>query len=463
MHSTISDSEEGDFAETVHSLIQFSTSDEKKKKKKRKRDVASGDTDQSTAADLAPESDPSVASPTSESKKAKENGHELVEKTNHSKERRRENSANAHDVEGVEPKKKKKKKDAMASKVTTTEQQGYVVGSLSNLFGTSSASTSSLNGGEISIPKGETVIKPKSQPIVEEKSSLVEQSKHHKRIEESRTDRVKQRENRKKAREQRMTLDEKKRTLFVGNAPLSMDERACKKIFSQYGSIESVRMRSVMPNKQSISKRVAHIAHDFHEKQTSVNFYVKYKEEESVQKALAYNGTIVERHRIRVDTCMSKAEYDRKLTVFVGNLPLDANEDELAELFEENVGGVSFARCVKDQAIGMGKGFAFVVFKSPSSVPLALGLTGLQFHKRELRITKVMKKAKVMKIQKAKRKSGGGAQDDQNLTKGQLLKINKFKFSTRKSNEDQRPVLKKKARKAIQRKKQGRQSKSLMQ
>ncbi|VDN34769.1 unnamed protein product, partial [Cylicostephanus goldi] len=50
--------------------------------------------------------------------------------------------------------------------------------------------------------------------------------------------------------------------------------------------------------------------------------------------------------------------------LLLGNLPLDANEDELADLFEENVGGVSFARCVKDQATGMGKGFAFVVFKA---------------------------------------------------------------------------------------------------
>ncbi|KIH47101.1 hypothetical protein ANCDUO_22842 [Ancylostoma duodenale] len=259
-----------------------------------------------------------------------------------------------------------------------------------------------------------------------------------------------------------MTLEEKKRTLFVGNAPIPMDERDCKKLFSQYGPIESVRMRSVMPTKETITKRIAHISHNFHEKQTSVNFYVKFKDEESVQKALAYNGTILDRHRIRVDTCTSKAEYDRKLTVFVGNLPLDANEDELADLFEENVGGVSFVRCVKDQTTGMGKGFAFVVFESASSVPLALSMTGLQFQKRDLRITKVMKKAKIARVQLAKKKSGESNQTGPTLTKEQSAKIEKFKFSTRKLNEDKRPGLKKKARKAIQRKKQGKQSKSLM-
>lgn len=46
-------------------------------------------------------------------------------------------------------------------------------------------------------------------------------------------------------------------------------------------------MRNVMPAKETITKRIAHISHSFHEKQTSVNFYVKFKDEESVKKALA--------------------------------------------------------------------------------------------------------------------------------------------------------------------------------
>ncbi|EPB75825.1 hypothetical protein ANCCEY_05065 [Ancylostoma ceylanicum] len=356
-----------------------------------------------------------------------------------------------------DPEEKKKRSSVEPSQTTITQQPegDYVVGSLSKLFG-GSPSTSTQANESTPIFKGETVIKPKKQkkeqaqePINDEIESQDEPKQ------EKAKDRVQQRENRKRAHEQRMTLEEKKRTLFVGNAPISMDERECKKLFSQYGPIESVRMRSVMPTKETITKRIAHISHNFHDKQKSLNFYVKFKDEESVQKALAYNGTILDRHRIRVDTCTSKAEYDRKLTVFVGNLPLDANEDELADLFEENVGGVSFVRCVKDQTTGMGKGFAFVVFKSASSVPLALSMTGLQFQKRDLRITKVMKKAKIAKVQLAKKKSGKSNQNGPTLTKEQSAKIEKFKFSTRKTNEGKRPGLKKKARKAIQRKKQG--------
>uniref|UniRef100_A0A7I4YPM9 RNA recognition motif domain containing protein n=1 Tax=Haemonchus contortus TaxID=6289 RepID=A0A7I4YPM9_HAECO len=354
---------------------------------------------------------------------------------------------------------KKKKKSTVVATVTTKQPEGeYVAGSLSRIFGGSSAPPQSET---VPIIKGETVIRPKMKKAKEESKADTESPEPSSKQEPENkwSDRVQQRENRKK--EQRMTLDEKKRTIFVGNAPLSMDERSCKKLFSQYGLIESVRMRSVMPPKQTITKRIAHISHSFHEKQNSLNFYVKFKDEESVKKALSYNGTIVDRHRVRVDTCTTKADYDRKLTAFVGNLPLDVKDDELAEFFEENVGGVSFVRCVRDSSSGMGKGIGFVVFKSPSSLPLALSLTGVEYQKRELRITKVMRKAKVAKVQQARKKSS--STQGPKLNKNQEEKINKYKFSTKKTQQNERPVLKKKARKAIQKKKSGKPVKSLMQ
>nr|CDJ98378.1 RNA recognition motif domain containing protein [Haemonchus contortus] len=354
---------------------------------------------------------------------------------------------------------KKKKKSTVVATVTTKQPEGeYVAGSLSRIFGGNSAPALSET---VSIIKGEAVIRPKMKKAKEESKADTESPDPNSKQEPGNKwkDRVQQRENRKK--EQRMTLDEKKRTIFVGNAPLSMDERSCKKLFSQYGSIESVRMRSVMPPKQTITKRIAHISHAYHEKQNSLNFYVKFKDEESVKKALSYNGTIVDRHRVRVDTCTTKADYDRKLTAFVGNLPLDVKDDELAEFFEENVGGVSFVRCVRDSSSGMGKGIGFVVFKSPSSLPLALSLTGVEYQKRELRITKVMRKAKVAKVQQARKKSS--STQGPKLDKNQEEKINKYKFSTKKTQHNERRVLKKKARKAIQKKKSGNPAKSLMQ
>ncbi|VDM51996.1 unnamed protein product, partial [Angiostrongylus costaricensis] len=257
------------------------------------------------------------------------------------------------------------------------------------------------------IIEGETVIKPKKH-----KKDISDNTIESKDLEvQGMTSKPKD------PREERMNLEEKKRTIFVGNAPLTMDEKSCKKLFSHYGKIESVRMRCIFPSKETVSKRIAHLS-----LLVSVVLHIIH----ALYLFLfgLSNGTILERHRIRVDTCTSKANYDRKLTVFVGNIPLDANEDDLANLFEENIGDVSFVRCVKDQSTGMGKGFAFVVFKSPTSVQLALSATGLHFQKRELRIMKVMKKRKIS--------TKKDSQAVQNLTKEQSTKIDQYKFSTRK-------------------------------
>ncbi|KAK6019529.1 hypothetical protein OSTOST_14835 [Ostertagia ostertagi] len=58
-------------------------------------------------------------------------------------------------------------------------------------------------------------------------------------------------------------------------------------------------------------------------------------------------------------------------------------------------------------------------------------MSGVEYQKRELRISKVAKKAKIAKIQQARKKSGGAQQPK--LNKDQEEKINKFKFSTKKA------------------------------
>ncbi|KAJ1364365.1 hypothetical protein KIN20_024451 [Parelaphostrongylus tenuis] len=66
---------------------------------------------------------------------------------------------------------------------------------------------------------------------------------------------------------------------------------------------------------------------------------------------------------------------------------------------------------------------------------------------------KVMKKNKIAKLQSTRK-------DDEaspSLTKEQSNKVDQYKFSTRKSQNAKHPPLKKKARKAIQRKKSGNQ------
>merc|ERR1712238_555793 len=82
--------------------------------------------------------------------------------------------------------------------------------------------------------------------------------------------------------------------------------------------------------------------------------------------------------------------FDRKKSVFVGNLPKNAGEADLRKVFEQ-CGEVSAVRVVRDTVTKYCKGIAFVLFKERSAVPLALEYWGTNIRGREIRVSKVEK------------------------------------------------------------------------
>lgn len=69
------------------------------------------------------------------------------------------------------------------------------------------------------------------------------------------------------------------------------------------------------------------------------------------------------------------AEQREKRTIFVYHLSIRTTEKEVAMFFKE-VGKIRDVRLIKDRFTGKSKGFGYVEFVDPSSVQLALGLTG---------------------------------------------------------------------------------------
>ncbi|OZC08049.1 hypothetical protein X798_04941 [Onchocerca flexuosa] len=185
-----------------------------------------------------------------------------------------------------------------------------------------------------------------------------------------------------------VTMEENIRTIFVGNAPLSSTRKGIKKLFSQFGVVESVRLHCIVSNEKITKKR--NIPSDVR----SLTFYVKFKDAKSTEAALALNGEKYDGNLLRVDSCCIKRKYSSRTTVFVGNLPYDVSENELIAHFETS-GNVSFARIVRDSKTGSGKGFAFVAFKESEAVQFALQLDGSIFKKRRLRVKRVQKKNKI--------------------------------------------------------------------
>lgn len=184
------------------------------------------------------------------------------------------------------------------------------------------------------------------------------------------------------------------RTVFVGNLPVTCKKKKLKSFFKEYGQIESVRFRSVMPAEGTLTKKLAAIKRKFHPDQKSINAYVVFKDESSAAKALQRNGAqIAEGFRIRVDIASETTSRDKR-SVFVGNLPYKVEEAALEEHFLD-CGDIVAVRILRNPLTGVGRGFGYVLFENTDAVHLALKLNNSELMGRKLRVMRSVNKEKL--------------------------------------------------------------------
>ena len=208
------------------------------------------------------------------------------------------------------------------------------------------------------------------------------------------------------------------RTIFVGNLAETTTKKHLKKRFRPYGDIESIRFRSQILKKDSrVPRRVAAAAGTVDEERGSHHAYVVFQDAASVSKALQENMKVLDDRHIRVDRAAvnnmrvkllgakkgaraaaelvgssHQVQYDVTKTAFVGNLPLQIEDEELIRFFIAGLGAgseslIQAARVVRDPKTSVGKGIAFVLFKSRGARKQALGLNGKTLLGRKLRIS----------------------------------------------------------------------------
>lgn len=157
----------------------------------------------------------------------------------------------------------------------------------------------------------------------------------------------------------------------------------------EYGRVESVRIRSVVPARPGMSRRVALLSGQLHSEVKAFAAYVVFADEEEARRALAANGRELHERHLRVDLAASAGQaagYARAASsVFVGNLPFACDEEELRAHFAA-CGRVASVRVVRDRETGLGKGFAYVSFEDPAALAAALLLDGRTFQNRPLRV-----------------------------------------------------------------------------
>ncbi|GMJ06032.1 hypothetical protein like AT5G46840 [Hibiscus trionum] len=189
------------------------------------------------------------------------------------------------------------------------------------------------------------------------------------------------------------------RTVFVGNLPIKVKKKVLMKEFSKFGEIESVRIRSVPLSDTKKPRKGAIMLKQINEKADSVHAYIVFKTEQSAEASLSHNMAVIAGNHIRVDRACPprkklKAEsaplYDNKRTVFVGNLPFDVKDEEIYQLFcginnlESNIEAV---RVIRDPQFGVGKGIAYVLFKTREAANLVVRKRSLKLRDRELRLS----------------------------------------------------------------------------
>ncbi|XP_006868629.1 PREDICTED: RNA-binding protein 34 [Chrysochloris asiatica] len=184
------------------------------------------------------------------------------------------------------------------------------------------------------------------------------------------------------------------RTVFVGNLPVTCNKKKLKSLFKEYGPIESIRFRSLIPAEGTLSKKLAAIKRKIHPDQKNINAYVVFKDESAATKALKRNGTqIADGFRIRVDLATESSSRDKR-SVFVGNLPYKIEETAVEEHFLD-CGNIVAVRIIRDQVTGIGKGFGYVLFENTDAVHLAMKLNNSELMGRKLRVLRSVSKEKV--------------------------------------------------------------------
>ncbi|KAL6548046.1 hypothetical protein OROHE_009751 [Orobanche hederae] len=189
------------------------------------------------------------------------------------------------------------------------------------------------------------------------------------------------------------------RTVFVGNLPLKLKKKEIMKEFGKFGEVESVRIRSVPIVDGKTPRKGAVIKKQIDENRDSVHAYIVFKTNESAQASLAHNMAVVGGNHIRVDrACPPRKRlkggdsplYDTKRTVFVGNLPFDVKDEEIYKLFSgiknlEN--SVEAVRVIRDPGSNLGKGIAYILFKTMEVAKMIVKKHYLKLRDRELRLS----------------------------------------------------------------------------
>jgi len=185
----------------------------------------------------------------------------------------------------------------------------------------------------------------------------------------------------------------------------------------RYGKIDSIRFRSMSVKEDvKVPKRAAAASGALDTEKGSFHAYIVFKDAVAVSKSLVENMNVLDDRHIRVDRAAvnmlqvkvvgankgtraaaevlgsgHQVKYDIPRTIFVGNIPLQIEDEDLIQFFIAGLGAgsecpIEAVRIVRDPKTMIGKGIAFVLFRNKAGWKAGLRLDGKALSGRKLRI-----------------------------------------------------------------------------
>lgn len=143
---------------------------------------------------------------------------------------------------------------------------------------------------------------------------------------------------------------------------------------------------------QNLVKKVCANTNKLNKTKSTAQGYVVFASKDSCEKALKLNNTTVGSDGLFLRVDHATPTQDASRSVFVGNLPYQADETTLHKHFCQECGcddaDVEGVRIIRDKETMQCKGFGYVLFRDASMVAVALRkMHESKYMKRDLRVT----------------------------------------------------------------------------
>lgn len=227
-----------------------------------------------------------------------------------------------------------------------------------------------------------------------------------------------------------------RRTLFVGNINQKATSKDLMKLFSSHGSVESIRIRGVVPVNPKIPKRVAFLTRRLNEFVDAFTAYVVFKDapdiEESVTKIKQklHLTVFMDKHIRVMPADSSQSRMGNRFSAFVGNIPYNCTEEEFIQAFVDVVKELGTdlhnVQLNRDRDTGICRGSGFVTFTHDTAIQALMNMSGsISIRKNQLRFTKARKEKNVLShtFKRLKQeKKGKGKYGNLKVGKGKIAK-----------------------------------------